>query len=196
MEHSSTNSCTCQVTCWVSKEHEKLLLLSLNWIRTLRPWHYPAAIHELQPYHQLPGPSSTSRSFCANLQVLDSRRNIRLFGRAFDVRSYTSPTDPEFNKDVLIYFISRTYFLEGPRSKNWWTEGVIKRHHSFAIYITLLTQTGFAIGCVIEWGLNNEQAKNSWQTGRGFWLWWPLGRLDIRRWMARWSPPKSISVGS
>jgi len=122
MERSSTNSCTCQVTCWVSKEHEKLLLLSLNWIRTLRPWNYPAATHELQPYHQLPGPSSTSRSFCANLQVLDSRRNIRLFGRAFDVRSYTSPTDPEFNRDVLIYFISRTYFLEGPRSKNWWTE--------------------------------------------------------------------------
>jgi hypothetical protein len=60
------------------------------------------------------------------------------------------------------------YLLEGQIPTNWWTEGVIKQDHTFAIYITFLAQTGFTIGCVIEWGLNKEQAKNSWQTSRGF----------------------------
>jgi hypothetical protein len=80
---------------------------------------------------------------------------------------YTSPTNPELNRDEVSLPFDE-YLFEGLRSTNWWTERVIKQHHTFATYITFLTRPGFAIGYVIEWGLNKEQAKNSWQTGRGF----------------------------
>jgi ubiquinone/menaquinone biosynthesis C-methylase UbiE len=75
---------------------------------------------------------------------------------------YTSPTNPEWNRDPEAPPVD-DYLLEGPRSTNWLTEGVIKQHRTFATYINFLIRAGFAIGYVIEWGPNKEQVEKSWQ---------------------------------
>lgn len=75
---------------------------------------------------------------------------------------YTSPTNPEWNKDEKAPPLD-DYLFEGQRCTNWLTEGVIKQHHTFATYINFLIEAGFAIGYVVEWGPNKEQAERSWQ---------------------------------
>ncbi|PMD64557.1 uncharacterized protein K444DRAFT_625807 [Hyaloscypha bicolor E] len=214
MEPSSTNSCTYQIKCWVSKEHKNghpfdpffpaskvaksstyamvRLELSLgsrsrssqrtgvdifkkrlasaknfSFDPSIEYEHYNRETIQLpstsyiQPCHQLLSPPSASR------KLLRKSSPGGTFAFSVEHSMYTSPTNPELNRDEESPPFDE-YLLEGPRSTNWWTEGVIKQHHTFATYINFLTQPGFAIGYVIEWGLNKEQAKNSWQTGRGF----------------------------
>jgi len=68
---------------------------------------------------------------------------------------YTSPSNPQWTKDEKAAPLN-DYLNEGPRSTNWLAEDVIKQHHTFATYVTLLIQAGFSIGAVIEWGPDKE----------------------------------------
>jgi SAM-dependent methyltransferase len=72
---------------------------------------------------------------------------------------YTAPsapgwvTDDNGNKKWPI----DGYLVEGPRSTDWLTKGVIKQHRTLATYLRLVTSAGFAVQHVEEWGPTDEQ---------------------------------------
>jgi SAM-dependent methyltransferase len=72
---------------------------------------------------------------------------------------YTAPrqpgwvTDDSGNKRWPI----DAYLVEGPRSTDWLTKGVIKQHRTLATYLRLLTVSGFAVQHVEEWGPTDAQ---------------------------------------
>lgn len=45
-----------------------------------------------------------------------------------------------------------SYLVEGPRSRNWFTPGVVKQHRTMSTYINTLVRCGFEILEMIEWG--------------------------------------------
>jgi SAM-dependent methyltransferase len=49
------------------------------------------------------------------------------------------------------------YLVEGPRTTDWLTEGVIKQHRTLGTYLNLLIGAGFAIAHVEEWGPSDAQ---------------------------------------
>ena len=72
---------------------------------------------------------------------------------------YTAPRQPGWTTDGNG---SKTwpidaYLVEGPRSTDWLTKGVIKQHRTLATYLRLLTVSGFAVRHVEEWGPTDEQ---------------------------------------
>jgi SAM-dependent methyltransferase len=79
---------------------------------------------------------------------------------------FTAPSQPGWSLDTggrKIWPVDH-YLDEGPRSTDWLAKGVIKQHRTLATYIKMLTQTGFAISHVEEWGPTAEQiaAEPSW----------------------------------
>jgi SAM-dependent methyltransferase len=44
------------------------------------------------------------------------------------------------------------YLDEGPRTTNWFAEGVVKQHRTLATYLNLLIAAGFTVRRVEEWG--------------------------------------------
>jgi trans-aconitate methyltransferase len=49
------------------------------------------------------------------------------------------------------------YLDEGPRSTDWLAKGVIKQHRTIETYLALLSQAGFTLACLKEWGPSPEQ---------------------------------------
>lgn len=60
------------------------------------------------------------------------------------------------------------YLDEGPRSTDWLAKGVIKQHRTIATYLALLSQAGFALTSLVEWGPSPEQvaANPDWAKER------------------------------
>jgi SAM-dependent methyltransferase len=50
-----------------------------------------------------------------------------------------------------------SYLEEGPRVRDWLTQGVVKQHRTFATYLTLLLRRGFTLTHIEEWGPTDEQ---------------------------------------
>lgn len=48
------------------------------------------------------------------------------------------------------------YQVEGPRSTNWLSDGVIKQHRTLGTLLNLLISTGFTLDHVNEWGPSTE----------------------------------------
>lgn len=72
---------------------------------------------------------------------------------------YTAPPDPTWLVDTAgrKTWPIDSYLEEGPRVRDWLTQGVIKQHRTFATYITLLLRLGFALTHIEEWGPTDEQ---------------------------------------
>ena len=49
------------------------------------------------------------------------------------------------------------YFIEGPRTTDWITKGVIKQHRTLGTYLNLLLRLGFVLQHVEEWTATDEQ---------------------------------------
>jgi SAM-dependent methyltransferase len=72
---------------------------------------------------------------------------------------YTAPRQPRWatdDKGGSTWPID-AYLVEGPRSTDWLTKGVIKQHRTLATYLRLLTAAGLAVHHVEEWGPTDEQ---------------------------------------
>jgi ubiquinone/menaquinone biosynthesis C-methylase UbiE len=83
---------------------------------------------------------------------------------------FTAPSQPGWSLNTAghkIWLVDR-YLDEGPRSTDWLAKGVIKQHRTLATYINMLTQTGFVIYHVEEWGPTAEQIETepSWADER------------------------------
>ena len=50
-----------------------------------------------------------------------------------------------------------SYRVEGPRTTDWLTKGVIKQHRMIGTTLNLLIRAGFAISHVEEWGPTDDQ---------------------------------------
>lgn len=76
---------------------------------------------------------------------------------------FTSPRHPNFIHDAegnKVWGLD-SYLSEGPRTTNWFAEGVIKQHRTIATYINILLTAGFVVSNLNEWGPSDEQiAKN------------------------------------
>lgn len=83
---------------------------------------------------------------------------------------FTAPREPKFIQDAegrKIWALD-SYLSEGPRTTNWFAEGVIKQHRTIATYITILLEAGFTLSDVDEWGPSAEQIETnpSWVENR------------------------------
>jgi ubiquinone/menaquinone biosynthesis C-methylase UbiE len=82
----------------------------------------------------------------------------------------TAPTDPvwSFNAAGRKTWPIDRYLYEGPRSTDWLTKGVIKRHRTLATYVNTLLLLGFALSRIEEWGPTDEQiaSQPSWADER------------------------------
>jgi SAM-dependent methyltransferase len=72
---------------------------------------------------------------------------------------YTAPARPGWEVDTEG---RRTwpvdgYLIEGPRTTDWLTKGVIKQHRTLTTYLNLLLRLGFALTHMEEWGPTDEQ---------------------------------------
>jgi SAM-dependent methyltransferase len=52
-----------------------------------------------------------------------------------------------------------SYLVEGRRTREWFTPGVIKQHRTMATYLNTLTATGFRLVELVEWGPNEDELK-------------------------------------
>ena len=72
---------------------------------------------------------------------------------------YMAPTRPGWSVDAdgrRTWPIDR-YLIEGPRTTNWLTEGVIKQHRTMGTTLNTLIVAGFTIRHVQEWAPTTEQ---------------------------------------
>jgi len=74
---------------------------------------------------------------------------------------YTAPKQPGWvtDNDGNRRWPIDAYLVEGPRSTDWLTKGVIKQHRTLATYLRLLTAAGFAVQHVEEWGPTDAQIE-------------------------------------
>lgn len=74
---------------------------------------------------------------------------------------YTAPTNPGWLADAggRKTWPIHSYSVEGPRTTNWLTKGVIKQHRKIGTTLNLLIQRGFTICCVEEWGPTDKQIE-------------------------------------
>ncbi len=108
--------------------------------------------------------SSLAFHYVSNLEGLMSRVHDALVpgGRlVFSVEHpmFTAPIRGEWSTDLSgrKAWPINSYLEEGPRTRDWLAEGVIKQHRTFATYANLLIDLGFAVSAVIEWGPTDEQ---------------------------------------
>ncbi|KAF2074629.1 hypothetical protein CYY_004068 [Polysphondylium violaceum] len=64
------------------------------------------------------------------------------------------------NNSSKIWPVSH-YSVEGERTTNWITEGIVKQHRKLSTYINLLIQVGFKIDQIDEWGPSAQQIKDN-----------------------------------
>jgi SAM-dependent methyltransferase len=71
---------------------------------------------------------------------------------------YTAPSHPGWKTEAErdVWPLDR-YLDEGPRTTDWLSKGVVKRHRTIATYLNLLLQHGFTIRRVEEWGPTDDQ---------------------------------------
>jgi len=82
---------------------------------------------------------------------------------------FTAPARPEFVEvDKQTVWPLDGYLVEGERTTNWFTEGVIKRHRTIGRYVNTLIDLGFTITRLEEWGPTDEQvaAHPEWTNER------------------------------
>ncbi len=72
---------------------------------------------------------------------------------------YTAPSNPGWETDAAggKRWPVDLYLVEGKRSTDWLTKGVIKQHRTIAHYLNALLAHGFAILHVEEWGPTDAQ---------------------------------------
>jgi ubiquinone/menaquinone biosynthesis C-methylase UbiE len=72
---------------------------------------------------------------------------------------YTAPTRPgwEIDTEGRRTWPIDGYLVEGPRTTDWLTKGVIKQHRTLATYLNLLLRLGFVLTHIEEWGPTDEQ---------------------------------------
>ena len=72
---------------------------------------------------------------------------------------YTAPSNPGWVTDAegRKTWPVDGYLVEGPRSTDWLTKGVIKRHRTIGHYLNALLRHGFSISHVEEWGPDAAQ---------------------------------------
>lgn len=71
----------------------------------------------------------------------------------------TAPTQPAFDvsDDGVRRWPLDHYLVEGPRTLDWITAGVVKHHRTISTYLTVLLEAGFTIDHVEEWCPTAEQ---------------------------------------
>ena len=83
---------------------------------------------------------------------------------------YTAPSQPGWTADATGHqtWPLDSYLLQGPRQTDWLTKGVIKQHRTVASYLNALTDHGFTIAHVEEWGPDETQiaAHPNWAIER------------------------------
>jgi SAM-dependent methyltransferase len=74
---------------------------------------------------------------------------------------YMAPRDPRwlFDADGRKTWPIDNYLVEGPRTTNWLSDGVIKQHRTIGTTINLLIRFGFAVSHVEEWGPTDAQIE-------------------------------------
>ncbi|HXH81494.1 MAG TPA: class I SAM-dependent methyltransferase [Candidatus Tectomicrobia bacterium] len=83
---------------------------------------------------------------------------------------YTAPSRPGWSVDAdgRKTWPVDDYLVEGPRTTDWLTRGVIKQHRTVATYMNLLLRLGFRLHHLEEWGPTDEQiaARPEWADER------------------------------
>ncbi|RWB69324.1 MAG: class I SAM-dependent methyltransferase [Mesorhizobium sp.] len=72
---------------------------------------------------------------------------------------YMAPSNPGWSVDAAgrkTWPVDR-YLVEGPRTTDWFTKGVVKHHRTIGTTLNLLIQAGFSIGHVEEFRPTDEQ---------------------------------------
>ena len=71
---------------------------------------------------------------------------------------YMAPTHPEFlNQDGRKIWPLNQYLVEGSRTTDWLTKGVVKQHRTMGTTLNLLLQAGFTLNHIEEWRPTDEQ---------------------------------------
>jgi SAM-dependent methyltransferase len=72
---------------------------------------------------------------------------------------YMAPRHPGWlvDADGRKTWLVDSYRVEGPRTTDWLTKGVIKQHRMIGTTLNLLLRTGFSISHVEEWGPTDDQ---------------------------------------
>jgi SAM-dependent methyltransferase len=73
----------------------------------------------------------------------------------------TAPIRPQWQVDGgrRVAWPVDSYQVEGPRSTNWLTDGVIKQHRTLETYVNLLIDTGFRLAHLQAWLPTEEQLR-------------------------------------
>ena len=70
---------------------------------------------------------------------------------------YSAPTSQQFAEvDANMVWPLDNYLVEGERTTNWFTDGVVKHHRTVASYLTATIGAGLAIDDVAEFGLTDN----------------------------------------
>lgn len=72
---------------------------------------------------------------------------------------FMAPTHPGWSQDAdgrKVWPVDG-YLVEGPRTTDWLTKGVIKQHRTVGTYLNVLIGLGFVISHVEEWGPTDAQ---------------------------------------
>ena len=108
--------------------------------------------------------SSLAFHYVADLEALLTRVHRSLVPGGHLVCSvehplYTAPTTPGWSVsgEGRKTWPVDSYLVEGPRSTDWLSTGVVKHHRTIGTYLTLLLRLGFAITHVEEWGPTDAQ---------------------------------------
>jgi SAM-dependent methyltransferase len=110
--------------------------------------------------------SSLAFHYIADLTALFARIHRALVpdGRlVFSIEHpiYMAPVHPRWSigADGREVWPLDSYLVEGPRTTDWLTKGVVKYHRTMGTTLNSLISLGFAISHVEEWGPTNEQIK-------------------------------------
>lgn len=132
----------------------------------------PAITYEQRDLERLQLPAASFEVAYSSLALHYIERLDRLLGEVhkalvsggslvFSVEHpiYTAPSQPGWTVDGSgrRSWPVDQYLIEGPRSTDWLTKGVIKQHRTVATYLRLLKAAGFAVTQVEEWGPTDEQ---------------------------------------
>ncbi len=124
--------------------------------------------------------SSLTLHYIADLKrlfhaVADSMSTGAAFVFSIEHPVHTAPDNPGFiehpgfKEDLArVVWPVDGYLDEGPRTTNWFNDGVIKQHRMAGTYINALIEAGFTIASVEDWGPSAEQVSEhpDWSSAR------------------------------
>lgn len=72
---------------------------------------------------------------------------------------FSAPTDPRFvdRGDGRSEWPVDRYLEEGPRTRTWFVDGVVKHHRTIATHVNALLDAGFGVERLVEWGPTDAQ---------------------------------------